>query len=267
MKKVCVFAVIYPANIDYLDDFLISLSEQDFKEFDILLFNDGVIDLYPIIDKYKSLNIIVHGINGNTAQNRQRGMDILVESNYEQIIFGDTDDYFSSNRISLSIELLKKHDVVVNDVTLVDKKGAMLSELYFSNRMTDGFVFDYKFIADKNILGFSNTAINRKVMSKLEMGNETVAIDWYFFGTAIAKEKLKVIFTNRATTYYRQHEQNTVGLGRVTEESILKAIKIKLQHYKLLSATDDLFLELYNKFSDLNNKLKNSDFKRNISNT
>ncbi len=48
----------------------------------------------------------------------------------------------------------------------------------------------------------------------------------------------------------------------MTEESILKAVKIKLQHYKLLSATDDLFLERFNKFNELNDKLGDRDFKK-----
>lgn len=263
MKKVCVFSVIFPANLAYFDDYLVSLNSQDFKNFDIVLLNDGVKNLNSILDNYKKLEFKIYPVKGSPAEIRQKGIEILSDSGYEKIIFADTDDYFSVNRISMSLQLLESYDVVVNDVSLVTEDKVVFGENYISHSLKDNTIFDYNYLINKNILGLSNTAINRNILSKVEIESEVIAVDWFLFTTWLVRKKIKCIFSNKAMTFYRQHSANTAGMGIVTEAGILNAIEVKRIHYRNLSKLDDTFEQLSNKFEALNTKLKDIIFRRN----
>jgi hypothetical protein len=158
--------------------------------------------------------------------------------------------------------LLEETDVVVNEITLVSKDKLVLKNNYISETLKDNAVFDENFIMDKNLLGLSNTAINKKILSKIEIADEVIAVDWFLFTTLFTQKKIKGIFSNKAITFYRQHASNTVGIGSVTEPGILNAIKVKLIHYKNLSRLNYVFNELYDKFENLNTKLKDTVFRQ-----
>ncbi len=261
MKRVCVFGVIFPANLKYFNDFLMSLKEQTYKDFEIVLLNDGVEKLDQYIKTFSDLKFVTYNVTGTPAEIREKGMKILISSNYEKIIFCDTDDYFSANRISLSLDLLEKYNVVVNDVTLVNSNKELLSKLYFSNRVNDGFVFNYKFITDKNLIGFSNTSVNKQILFEVKLNAEILAVDWYFFSSITVEKNVDIVFTNQAETFYRQHSKNAVGVGAVTEEGIVKAVRVKSLHYELLSSRNDLYKELAVGFKNLSRKLRDNDYK------
>ena len=262
MKKVCVFSVIFPANLAYFDDYLVSLNNQDFKNFDIVLLNDGVKNLNSILDNYKKLEFKIYPVKGSPAEIRQKGIEILSDSDYEKIIFADTDDYFSVNRISMSLQLLESYDVAVNDVSLVTEDKVVFGENYISHSLKDNTTFDYNYLINKNILGLSNTAINRNILSKVKIDSEIVAVDWFLFTVWLVKRKTVCVFSNKAITFYRQHSANTAGMGAVTEAGILKAIKVKLVHFKNLSHLGSTFGQLYAKFEALNSGIKDTVFRR-----
>ena len=83
---------------------------------------------------------------------------------------------------------------------------------YWDNYRWNLDAVDLEFIKNKNIFGMTNTAINLNKISKVSFDNKIVAVDWYFF-KILLEQGLKSIFTNEMVTYYRQYENNTVGLS------------------------------------------------------
>ena len=73
-------------------------------------------------------------------------------------------------------------------------------------------MIDYDFIKDKNIFGLSNTAINVNILDKIVFDKEIVAVDWFLY-KGLLKSGHTAVFTNEAETYYRQYENNTIGLN------------------------------------------------------
>lgn len=208
-SKICVLTTIFPMDKKYLYDFFDSLSNQTYKNFDIIVVNDGYNKFDEIKEKYKNLNIIELKYSSTPAKNREYGINYCIDKKYNFLIFGDSDDYFSENRIEKNLEKLQQYDIVVNDLTLFNDKGIICNN-YFSNRLKNNFIFDYKFIKDKNICGLSNTALNLKILSNIEFPEDIIAVDWYLFKKILKKNK--AVFTNETTTYYRQYENNTLGL-------------------------------------------------------
>ena len=212
LNKVSFLTTVYPMNEKYLYDFFNSLKNQTCQNFDVVVINDG----YKKFDKIKNdhnqnLNIIEIPCSSTPAKNREYGINYCIDQKYEILIFGDSDDYFQNNRIQKSLELLKKTDVVVNDLSLFNNKG-IYEKKYLSKRLNNLDVINFQYIKDKNIFGLTNTALKLKNIKKVVFEDEIVAVDWYFF-QKILKQGFKAIFTNETISYYRQYENNSVGLS------------------------------------------------------
>jgi len=211
LNRVSFFTVIYPIERKFLEDFFRSLEGQTYQMFDIVVVNDGYENFEEIVRTFNDLNIRELPGTGNIPRNRELGINFCIDEGYENIVFGDCDDYFQSNRLEESLILLKDFDVVVNDLSTFNKNGPVANN-YFSNRINNGDTIDYDFIADKNIFGFSNTALRLKGFTKVVISEDVFPPDWYFFKMILSDNK-KAIFTNATTTFYRQHDSNMLGLG------------------------------------------------------
>lgn len=242
--RIAFLTTIFPMNEQYIYDFFNSLQNQTFKNFDIIVINDGYNNFDQIQSKYnKELNIIELKYSDTPAKNREYGINYCIDNKYDILIFGDSDDYFENNRVEKLIELLKENDIVVNDLSLFDENG-IYEEKYLSHRLKDLDVVDFEFIKDKNIFGLSNTGIKLKNISKVTIPDDLIAVDWYIFSILLLKNK-KAIFTNETVSYYRQYQENTIGLKKLDEASFTKGIEVKQKHYEALNQTNEQFdLEL-----------------------
>ena len=211
MNKVAFLTTVFPENEKFLKTFFNSLSIQIYKNFDLVIVNDDFKNLDFYKNLYSNLNIVDINSSNTPAKNREVGINYCIDQNYDVLVFGDSDDYFKENRIEKSLELLKKSDVIINDLSLFDENG-VYEENYLSNRLKNLDIIDFEFIKDKNIFGMTNTAIKLKDIEKVSFSKETIAIDWYFFKT-ILKKDLRAIFTNETESFYRQHKNNTAGLS------------------------------------------------------
>lgn len=243
-NKIAFLTTIFPINKQYLYDFFDSLKNQTYQNFDLIVVNDEYRDFDSIKMRYnKILNIIELQYSDTPAKNREYGINYCIDNNYDILIFGDSDDYFENNRVEKSIEFLKKNDIVVNDLSLFDKNG-VYEEKYLSHRLKNLEVIDFEFIKDKNIFGLSNTAIKLNRLQKILISNDLIAVDWYLFSMLLMEGK-KAVFTDETVSYYRQYQQNTVGLKKLDKELFNKGIEVKKKHYKALNQTNRLFnLEL-----------------------
>ena len=207
--KTAFLTTIFPMDKKYLYDFFDSLSNQTYKNFDIVVVNDGYNKFDEIKEKYKNLNIIELKYSSTPAKNREYGINYCIDKKYDFLIFGDSDDYFDENRVEKNLEKLQQYDIVVNDLTLFNDKGIVCKN-YFSNRLKNNFIFDYKFIKDKNICGFTNISLNSKILNKVKFDKELRIVDWYFCKNLL--KEYKAIFTDETNTFYRQYENNLLGL-------------------------------------------------------
>jgi glycosyltransferase involved in cell wall biosynthesis len=219
-NKIAFLTIIFPAQKDFLYKFLDSLKNQTYKNFDLIIVNDGYGSLNRIKKKFNdSINIIEIKSSNTPAKNREIGINYCIDSKYEILIFGDSDDWFKNNRIEVSLKYLIDNDIVVNDLSLFNEDG-IYEEKYISNRVNNLEIIDKNFISDKNIFGMTNTAIKLKDMSHVTFEDSLVAVDWYFF-ELLLNNGLKAIFTNETLSFYRQHNNNTIGLNIIDNEYFL----------------------------------------------
>ena len=221
---------VFPMSEEYLNNFFTSLASQSYSKFDIILINDGYEDVFKFIEKFSDLSIIEVKSHDTPAKNREKGINFALDNDYEILVFGDSDDYFKSNRIEKSISLLNDNDIVVNDLTLFNNHG-VYEENYLSNRIKNNTIVNVHDVKNKNIFGFTNTAIRLNNVPRVIFSDLLIATDWFFFTTLLLLD-LKAIFTNSTCSFYRQYDKNTLGINKLSPKSIELEGKIKLKHYE-----------------------------------
>ena len=256
MKKVCFVSVVHQNIEDYLIDFFNSLKTQSFKYFEVILFNDGC-DNNNLINLGEGLNITIFDVKGSPNEIRNEMILFLIDSDFEYCVFGDADDFFEKNRIEENINFLNNHDIVVNDVHLVNGEGELIKKNYFSNRLDNLSLIDFDFILDKNILGLGNTAIRTNILCKsLLVSSSLLAVDWHVFSKIIYVKKPRTIFINTGSVFYRQYNGNMIGLSKLSLEKVRFVVNVKIEHYKSLSSLDEIFKNKLKKYLNLNSFLE-----------
>jgi hypothetical protein len=88
-------------------------------------------------------------------------------------------------------------------------------------------------IIDRNLFGFSNTALRAACLSRNPGFDDGVtAVDWLVFTRLLLADK-RAVFTNRTVSFYRQHGGNTAGFAAcISMKSLLKSVAVKAQHYR-----------------------------------
>lgn len=235
MKNIIV-TTAYPAAELYIQEFAESLNEQTDSNFEIYLFNQQLenIDEYvsyftakvKIIDIPKQPSVIkVKDFMYNYLKK---------EEGIATIIFADIDDYFDNRRVELVLKHLKKYDVVVNDLTLVDDSHNILEERILSKRFDSGYEVRFEDIADKNFIGLSNIGFKAEYIQDILPINDILVTDWWVSSSLLSKNRT-CCFISDTVTYYRQYLDNWVGMKqKFSKGDIEYSIKVKKHHYKNL---------------------------------
>ena len=107
------FSIIIPAfNMEkYIRRTITSVLDQKFKDFEIIIVNDGSVDkTSTIIDKYakydKRITILTH--LKNESQHIAR-LDGVAAANGKYVVFLDGDDYFNENALGTLYDIIEKN--------------------------------------------------------------------------------------------------------------------------------------------------------------
>ncbi len=142
---------------------VISVLRQNYKEFELIIVNDGSTDnSLDIVNKFDNDKIrIINKTNGGVASARNRGIE---EAKSDWICFLDADDYWKVNHLDVIFELQKKYPAGDMYATLISENSGKGIN-YISNSLSDGFegyVDNYfKYAFNGTIFHSSSVCINR----------------------------------------------------------------------------------------------------------
>ncbi len=138
MPKLSIIIPVY--NVEkYLDKCLERILNSTYKDFELIVINDGtkdnseqIITKYLEKEEYKDKIIYISKENSGLSDTRNLGMS---KAQGEYIAFVDSDDYIETNMYELMIKkaLEKDYDIVVSDVKLVyenSDKEKIISSAY-----------------------------------------------------------------------------------------------------------------------------------------
>ena len=137
MKKNFFYPLIsvYIVNFNYqkyLKQSILSVLSQTYKNFELIIIDDGSNDnSKKIIDEFKHPKIIKKIYNKNIGLNRSNNI-ALKNANGSYIIRLDADDYFKKNALKTFVDHIKrniKSSLIYPDYYIVDEYGIKLSRV------------------------------------------------------------------------------------------------------------------------------------------
>lgn len=237
MEKIALFTVFYPGAEIYVDDFFQSIKSQTCKNFELIIVNDGYKDK-NLQSLCPELPIIELGGANKISTNRAIGIKYAIDNHYDYLLLFDVDDYFSPLRVEKSVEAIADADIIVNDLDIVDANRKVFFESYFSKSIGPDIELNPEFLLDKNIFGFSNTALRVSKLERITFPEDLQIVDWYYF-TILLREGLHAKFLPLALTEYRQHSANMIGIATYSLEMFKNLLLLKKKHYSYFKGIDE----------------------------
>lgn len=118
MPKISVIVPVYKTE-RYLNRCVDSILDQTFKDFELILVDDGSPDNCPVIcdnfaAKYDFIHVI-HKTNGGQAEARNQALDwVFVNSNSEYITFIDSDDWVHNRYLEILYNICMDNKVLIS---------------------------------------------------------------------------------------------------------------------------------------------------------
>lgn len=186
---------------------------------------------------YKTFDLVIFG-NGDTVGMRTNAIKYAIDNEYTYMVWTDTDDFFSRNRVGTSVIWLQTgYDFVFNEIDLVDEGGKPVEVSVLTRIGVKDEYDNADEILDRNIFGLSTTAVRVDVLRGLRVPKDIIAMDWFLY-TCLLRNGYKGKFIN-AKTYYRQTDDSLVGMGReLTDKRLYRGIGVKSVHYKNVGLHD-----------------------------
>ena len=121
MCRVVVSGVLHPKNINFFPSFVNNLNLQTFKNFDLLIINEGIDKSLLNINFKKGELIIENSKFANPKKNRDQMFDSLRELRYDVNILCDFDDLMSNDRVSEAFISIIKNKSEQDILDLLDE--------------------------------------------------------------------------------------------------------------------------------------------------
>ena len=211
------FSIVVPVyNVGkYLHECLDSILCQTFKNYELILIDDGSTDSSPrICDDYAGKDervAVIHKANGGLSSARNRGIDTAVG---DYIIFIDSDDYWGDDRFLEESDAMlteNKTDVLIFNYCKVWPDGKMKS--CFGNTVKRAACLDIRDIVGRNLWTTSacNKIIRRELLDDTMHFVEGITnedLDWCV--RLALKAKSYAYFGEKPVYYYRQGRPDSI---------------------------------------------------------
>ena len=149
--KVSVIIPVY--NVEtYISKCISSVIEQNYKNIEIILIDDGSQDSSgKILDEYEKKDdriTVIHQKNKGVSAARNRGLE-LASGDY--VVFVDGDDWVDSDYVSYFVELLQNHEceigMNVNNYTAISNRSNDNTYIISSEKAMEWLYLDKIFVA------------------------------------------------------------------------------------------------------------------------
>ena len=198
----------------YLEECIISILEQTYKDFELILIDDGSKDnSLQILKKYESIDQrvkVYRQANHGVSYTRNRGIDLATG---DYIMFIDSDDWIESKTLQTLIEAMKKYNVDT------------VRGNYFVNREKEETVGNDFF--EKNEIVYDKNQINDKIIPALISNQMKSFSCLYLIKSSILKKNI----------YYDEKiqmlEDQIMCLKLLTKINNIAFISDPLYHYRV----------------------------------
>lgn len=212
----------------YLSEQLDSILRQTYKNWKLIIHDDGSIDgtvqiINQYVFKYPDQIIFINdGIQTGGSKNNFAYLMLFSSSKY--ITFCDQDDVWFSHKLETMILLLEEYDLVISDLIVVDETKKVLNDSFYKlNDSSCGFFHN---LIHNSYIGCA-MAFNRNIYEKsLPFPIKIPMHDWWI--GLVAEIFGSVIFTDKKLMYYRRHSSNVSQTSKTSTHSMFQKIRFRI---------------------------------------
>lgn len=249
--KISIIVPIYNVE-NFIHECIDSIIGQTFKEFELILVNDGSTDRSgEICDEYSKKDIrirVVHKENGGQSSARNTGIS-LVQGDY--IGFIDSDDWVQQNMYQVLYEKAIETDADIIACNIVEYHKDSTKRLYCNDPSDRLFERDaaLKEIYLNERLTFSpcNKLYKRKLFKELRFKEGSILEDMDFAYRIIHKSN-NIFYTGKPMYFYRYNDQST--MRKTFSKKRLDEYQVRKDMYQFYLANypkhaDEVYAEWY----------------------
>lgn len=232
---------------------LLSLVDQTFKNFEVIICDDGSIDdTKCIVEQYRSkleINYLYNENFGGPAHPRNNG---IKAAKGEYIAFLDSDDWWSKNKLDFSIKAFNRgFDFIYHDMYLVENISEKSSKK-LSFRSLSNSVFN-QLLTEGNLFINSSVVLRSEIVKKVGFFDEQkdlIASEDYDFWIRVSTVTNKFFRLSECLGYY-WHGGNNISknkffsnAGKIILQKHLKIVSPEIYEYSIgfMHYSDGLYL-------------------------
>lgn len=208
----------------YLDDLINSILKQTYKDFVLLVRDDGSTD--STVEKLKKYSLqfpekIKLCFDAEKLGAARSFLKLINVSSSDYIMFCDQDDVWKPTKVedtsNLFFEMEHKYGcelplLVHTDLEVVDAELNTISYSFFEKQKLSLDFKIEKLIYSNSVTGCT-VMINRALVNYTDTSSDIVMHDWYL--ALIAAKYGNIAFLPLSTILYRQHDSNTIGAKKI----------------------------------------------------
>jgi glycosyltransferase involved in cell wall biosynthesis len=214
---VSVIIPVYNAG-KYIESCVLSVIQQNYRNFEIVLVNDGSTDssmhLCRVLSQKDERIKIINKENTGVSDSRNRGLDI---SQGEYVIFLDADDYWCDDTFLEKMVHVAVHnnlDIVRGEYKAVDEQGELLfcrtvsaERLKFSNKQITSFEF-FKYAINGEFFIYLSL-FRKSVFDDVRFENNRIFLEDMRLYSQILIKEFRCMYIPQVVFYaYRKYHDN-----------------------------------------------------------
>ncbi len=214
MNSPKISAIITTYNCEkYLEEAIKSVLNQTFKEYELLVIDDGSTDnTKKIVMKYRDKLDYFYKKNGGHADARNYG---IKKARAEYVAFLDSDDLWYPKKLEICYtELIKKPEagLVYSNLTIIDKKGRVV----LKKLKRPHFKKNYPCILLGNYVSCQGSLIKKSCLKEIGLFNYDLDMyeDWDLF-IRLAR-KYRFVFIDQPLFFYRTNKDSKFTKHQLT---------------------------------------------------
>ena len=245
-RHVAIILCTYNPNLDYFSQQLLSLENQTYQNFDLII-NDDASD----IGTYKKIKEIVSSIitkkfilkrnqtNLGFAQNFIQTLNSI--KNYKYYSFCDQDDIWYRDKLSKSVWNMNKCNLYCTSTRLINDAGNVigLNKINIKPSFKNALV--------QSIAGGNTYLFDNKVKNLLFKIPENIMIpshDWTIYQLATAHD-LNISYDQNPSVDYRLHGTNAIGTSFSIKAKFNRILSLFNGTYREWTIQNMIILSLY----------------------
>jgi len=235
MPKVSVVIPTYNAA-QYIGETVESVLNQSYKEYEIVVVNDGSTDnTEQVLQKYGNRIRYIKQTNGGEGAARNRG---IREAHGEWVAFLDADDLWLPHKLKVQMEFAAQHpdvDLIYGDASSFDINGVLTKSMFKERRPYEGYVINNLLV--ENFVPVLSVIVRKKCLEKSGLFKEGMKHCTDYEMWLRCAKFFKFGYVNEVIVSYRIHEK---GISQNIEEmhkAHLSILNTALKDMKIPYAT------------------------------